>query len=55
MGEGDTQWGRSVSRCRRGIGVDNRLPVVTLQERSVRSLHEGDIGGDKKGNQSAEA
>ena len=37
---------RSASRSRRGIGVDDRQPVI-----SVHSLHGGDMSGDKKENQ----
>ena len=32
MSEDETQWGRSASRCKKGIGVDDRKPVITLQE-----------------------
>ena len=51
MGESDRSGGRSVSTRSRGIEVDDRQPVITLQEEICIFSTEVMWVGDEKGNQ----
>ena len=47
--------GRSASRCKKGIGVDDRQPVIILQEDLCILLTEVIWVGDEKRNHPREA